>query len=412
MKFSIRIAPLFWVSALVGSLALFAGIASAETRILFVSDKESGNGTFDLYSMSENGADLKRLTNTPEISEWVPVVSPDGTQIAYTDDSLAEGNILVSPTDFSMRATIVIPGRSTAVQWEDDESLVYIEAVPGPGLPRFILTRTNLFNGTVEPVIGGTYSVFPTGIDGLHVHRDLNRFYFTSTVNGIQGVTILSAPLAGNLPDLTYDHCEDFNAENMSLSLVDHYDATVSPDGRKMAFVADHGRGSHRLYVRTNVTDGCSTQIRLSDTFCGDPAWSTDGTWIAFTRATTSTFGAAPYIGDLVRVNADGTETEVLTADLARVSGRCAHPFVYDTENGATPTPPPFSASIERRGGDIEVVWPSQGEGSLYTLQFSSDLAIWQGLPGAENLTETGVLLTDAFVATDELYFRVVMVSP
>ncbi|MCX7997303.1 MAG: prepilin-type N-terminal cleavage/methylation domain-containing protein [Patescibacteria group bacterium] len=60
-------------------------------KIVFYSDRDSGEiGTFDIFIMDLDGANQENLTNTPEIDEVDPVLSPDGTKIAFT--RIADGN--------------------------------------------------------------------------------------------------------------------------------------------------------------------------------------------------------------------------------------------------------------------------------------------------------------------------------
>jgi Tol biopolymer transport system component len=56
--------------------------SSDGSRILFVSSRNSPTGQLDIWSMTTAGADLQRLTNTPEAEDAVHM-SPNGTKLAY-----------------------------------------------------------------------------------------------------------------------------------------------------------------------------------------------------------------------------------------------------------------------------------------------------------------------------------------
>lgn len=51
--------------------------------IVFVSDR---SGQYEIYSMKADGSSKEQLTRT-KCSEWTPVLSPDGTKIAYASDN-------------------------------------------------------------------------------------------------------------------------------------------------------------------------------------------------------------------------------------------------------------------------------------------------------------------------------------
>jgi Tol biopolymer transport system component len=88
-----------------------------------------------------------------------------------------------------------------------------------------------------------------------------------------------------------------------------------SPDGTKLAFESTRDGGDEEIYVMDLAT---RTVARLTDNDVHDegPAWSPDGRFIAFTRAATPT---AP--GDIWVMNADGTgERPLLATPIAEES--------------------------------------------------------------------------------------------
>jgi|GEM_PF-5009982 len=71
------------------AFAVFLPRAVAETRIMLVSDKVV-TGSFELYSIKADGTDLVRMTTTATISEWAPVLSPNGMRIAMVNWKFAQ----------------------------------------------------------------------------------------------------------------------------------------------------------------------------------------------------------------------------------------------------------------------------------------------------------------------------------
>lgn len=110
------------------------------TRVAFArGGREAGaeTGNADIYTVSPDGADLERLTESPAI-EGAPTWSPDGSTIAFVRYDLAAGGEPPSPTGlFVMRAdgTDVIDLGAEDVEapaWSPDGSeIAYVDAAAG-----------------------------------------------------------------------------------------------------------------------------------------------------------------------------------------------------------------------------------------------------------------------------------------
>jgi TolB protein len=64
------------------------------SRIVFSSDRgdaASGDNQLDLWTISANGGDIRRVTNTPSRDETDPAWSPDGRLIAYSGEGAFHG---------------------------------------------------------------------------------------------------------------------------------------------------------------------------------------------------------------------------------------------------------------------------------------------------------------------------------
>ncbi len=385
--------------------------AAAETRIMFCSDK-AVNGSFDLFSMRADGTDLVQITTTPTVSEWAPALSPNGQRVAMVNRSAGTpwtGTLQIMPT--AGGAATVVPTATGAfcVQWRDESTLLYLKRINASGSYGTYQVRRISTDGTGDALLySTTFDCFVTGCDSFHVQRSTGRIYLSDLVNGNQPSVTLSGLLAGTATDIAYARCTDVDQGAAQVLLVDHYDPAVSPDGTKFSYCADHGSGRHRLYVRALGNDH-ATQLRLSDTFCGDPEWSPDSTWIAFTRAAASSVGATPYLGNVTRVPATGGTATNLTGTLTTVSGRCAHPMIYFTAC------PPIQPAITSDTTNNMLTWPAVPFGR-YQVQYSSDLVTWRDDLPNSSLTApagaTALTFTPPRAGIIRRFFRVLGVCP
>src|ERR1044072_1382465 len=72
------------LAALLGGLAAPAGAGTnINGKIAYeVCDYSSGPYQCDIWTMESDGSNAVNITNTPEVSEYAPVWSPDGLRIA------------------------------------------------------------------------------------------------------------------------------------------------------------------------------------------------------------------------------------------------------------------------------------------------------------------------------------------
>jgi hypothetical protein len=299
-------------------VALAAGAAwlrAAEARILFCSRAQTANATYELYTMNEDGTDLRRLT-TNTVSEWAPAVSPDATRIAYVNPDLTRSNLYVMPLAGGAPVTLGTTNRAYCVQWLDTNTLYYLATTNTPGgTGTYEIWRIGASGTNGQRVYTSPLSSWFTGLDHFSVDRDHGRLYFVNFSNNFESL-IRSGLATAQAPDRIIWTCSNY---------WDHYDPSVSPDGKLLAYTADIVGGDHRLYLST-TNGGCALELR---TFCcGDPSWGPNGAWIVYTYTPNSTYGTAPYVGSICRINTNGLGSTNLTAALP-VSNQCAHASVY-----------------------------------------------------------------------------------
>jgi hypothetical protein len=279
--------------------------------------------------------------------------------------------------------------------------LYYFADIPGGSLQRFQIWQVNLDGSGQTRVYNATYDIFPTGADSFQFHQPSGRLYFTARIPINNPSIPYSGLPASSTFDTTYARCTDPTFQPGQLD--DHYDLVRSPDGKWIAYAADFFDGNHRMYVR-DAGGSCATQLRLSSGFTGDPHWAPDSSWLVFTRATSSSFGSGPYIGNLYTVNPDASSLTNRTGGISRVSGRCAHALVYNI------VPAPFeidSITLVKDGTKLD--WTGV-EGAEYTVEFSDNLFDWAAIPGAvaTAISDGPVTYTDTSAGKGDRFYRIV----
>ena len=238
-----------------GRLIAFAGFPDSRN--------EGEEENEEIYVMNADGTDKRRLTATAA-DESDPVFSPDGSRIAFT--TLANGGF---------------PG---------------IDLVNSDGSG-----RTHLLQGSAD-VEYGNPSWSPDGSRIAYERTELHGF------NGQTDIWVIDLP-GGQQTRLT----DGFEQE---------YDPDFSPDGSRIAYVVDPFIVSEtKLVSNPDIwvmnADGSGKSRLTSDPWAdSEPAWSPDGSEIAFTHRRNET-DPHTYVlnapSDVYVMNADGSDVRNLT---------------------------------------------------------------------------------------------------
>ena len=228
-----RLARMILAIVVALSLTPLIIVAGAQAQIAFASDRD---GNSEIYVMDADGGNPRRLTNN-RADDWSPVWSPDGKQIAFISDR--DGH-----------------PRRRIPDWFASE--IYVMDADGG----------NQLNLTDHPADDRSPSWSPDG----------KRIVFESDRDNDKGHNI----------EIYVMDADGSNQINLTNNLTMDEDPSWSPDGKRIAFTAQReGHVVHNLDITDEIyvmdADG-GNQQRLTENRNNDwdPSWSPDGKRIAF----------------------------------------------------------------------------------------------------------------------------------
>jgi WD40 repeat protein len=248
--------------------------------IAFTSDREDGEG--DIYIMSApEGVDTgeqgipnpKRLTDDPAYDGW-PTWSPDGSQIAFMSTRSGNPDIYVMDADGSnLRQLTDHPANDIWPEWSPDGTRI---AFPSRRDGNFELYVVNA-DGTGLQRLTNT----PGHEDFPAWSPDGTQLLFSRS-EGDDGTFVMTVPSGTDAGG-----AEPGSGNERRLLDFRVLEPAWSPDGTRIAFGSDH-EGFRAIYVMDVAdaltgTDAANLR-KLSNTRAGEncPSWSPDGTRITF----------------------------------------------------------------------------------------------------------------------------------
>ena len=184
-------------------------------------------------------------------------VSPDGKRLAFTEGTSGLGDIWVYSFERGTRTRLTFSGIAATPVWSaDGRDIVYAEILPDAKGTRF--SRTSADGGREPVSIGSAVA----RVYLKHVSAD-GAWALIDYVSSSTRADVGRVPLQ---PDATIEPLVNTKADDLG--------ATLSPDGRFVAYNSDEG-GAMEVFVRE--LRGSTSRWQVSNAGGEEPMWSPDG---------------------------------------------------------------------------------------------------------------------------------------
>lgn len=262
------------------------------SQIAFTSERTGGS---QIYVMRGDGSEVRQLTTDSARWNHSPRWSPDGSTIAFVSDTLGgKSQIYVMRADGSEVRQLMTGGGSFLVWSPDGSKIAFIQETWDYGLYDLYVmnsdgTGRRRLTTESEEVASGGLAWSP---DGSRIAYDVYRCQPDSCRFDYRQISIVHSDGSGR-------------ARLTSDPSLDSFGPAWSPDGSKIAFARSTGG---TIGTGIFVMDANGANVRRLTTGAGEasaPVWSPDGSRIAFSLFS----GEVPSIATM---NSDGTGLRTL----------------------------------------------------------------------------------------------------
>ncbi len=245
-------------------------------QIAFVSNRD---GNYELYLMNADGSSQQRLTNTPDVTEWLPAWSPDGSRIVFECMVDSSANVCLINADGS--------GYTQITDWPEGDYKAH-RAVWSPDGQKIAVGGNK--GGSENAII----VMNANGSDQTNIAEGSYPYW---SPDGSQIVFITWEGGNWQIKAVNFDGS---NVRILNQGEDDRLYPTWSPDGRQIAFDFDRSK-----IAVIDATGGTERIIAAKTSF--NLSWSSDSQQILI----------APY-GGLWVVNVDGSGISQISQDGAQ----------------------------------------------------------------------------------------------
>ncbi len=253
-------------------LKIFGAGSLMGTKIYFVSDR---NGHKEIWSMNYDGSDQKPFTSYRTITTF-PVVSPDGTKIAFTTYPIraASGGRPGSEGQPKIFIHSLETGRKLVYLNQDASMNAASDFMPD--------NRHLLIYSTAA----GSYSqIFMTDIDGGGFRRITNTrsIEVEAKVNPKTGADIVFVSGRGGTPQIYKMNIDGTDVARLTTGEGDAVNPAWNPDGQHIAFAWTRGfePGNFNIFIM-DVASQELIQLTHGAGRNENPSWAPDGTHLVF----------------------------------------------------------------------------------------------------------------------------------